>query len=81
MKEVRQADTADAQFPRERGLAQAGGAIEPLAAFQGPPQAYLDGERPRLPLSREAASFQLLAEEDFLLALSDGCDSEGELIE
>ena len=37
MQEVRQADATDAQFPRERGLGQARGAIEPLAAFQGPP--------------------------------------------
>lgn len=81
MQKVRQPDAADAQFPRERGLAQARGAIEPLAAFQGPPQAYLDGWRTRLLLGRAAARFQILTEQDFLLALPDGCDSEGKLIE
>lgn len=80
VQEVRQADAADAQFPRERGLAQARGAIEPLAAFQGPPQAYLNSGRTRLLPSRAAARFQLLAEQDFLLPFPGCCDSEGKLI-
>ncbi|MBI5246257.1 MAG: hypothetical protein HY923_03685 [Elusimicrobia bacterium] len=37
VKKIRQADPADARLARERGLAQARGAIEPAAVLQGLP--------------------------------------------
>ena len=61
-------------------MAQARGAIEPLAAFQGPPQAYLDGGRTRLLPGHAAAYFQFLVEKDLFLPLPCGCDPEGKLI-